>query len=263
MAVQLDRGRLARDWIDWLYDTIVRQLEKQAIASGAPTMPRDLWRDAGLELTEDRVLLPKSQKIEWLVARSEMVAETMYRRPWQLVRLPKAALFTGDQPVSFFNHDVSAATSALDASEIRWPLDRSTALILGPPAVAARDSVRHGTDSDVESINHSTADWSYEWIFDHPEGPTNSMVARWLSSTTEAERDASRAAQAQRRWASDDTLDPDESTRRSALKRDLGLTDSDIDDYRKRLGGTTAPRRGRNEPCWCGSGKKHKYCHGR
>ncbi len=23
------------------------------------------------------------------------------------------------------------------------------------------------------------------------------------------------------------------------------------------------PKRGRNEPCWCGSGKKFKYCHGR
>jgi uncharacterized protein YchJ len=25
----------------------------------------------------------------------------------------------------------------------------------------------------------------------------------------------------------------------------------------------TPPKRGRNEPCWCGSGKKFKYCHGR
>jgi hypothetical protein len=25
----------------------------------------------------------------------------------------------------------------------------------------------------------------------------------------------------------------------------------------------TPPPRGRNEPCWCGSGKKFKYCHGR
>ena len=24
----------------------------------------------------------------------------------------------------------------------------------------------------------------------------------------------------------------------------------------------TAPKVGRNEPCWCGSGKKFKYCHG-
>lgn len=23
------------------------------------------------------------------------------------------------------------------------------------------------------------------------------------------------------------------------------------------------PKRGRNEPCWCGSGKKYKYCHGK
>lgn len=23
-----------------------------------------------------------------------------------------------------------------------------------------------------------------------------------------------------------------------------------------------APKQGRNEPCWCGSGKKHKRCHG-
>ena len=23
------------------------------------------------------------------------------------------------------------------------------------------------------------------------------------------------------------------------------------------------PKQGRNEPCWCGSGKKFKYCHGR
>jgi preprotein translocase subunit SecA len=26
--------------------------------------------------------------------------------------------------------------------------------------------------------------------------------------------------------------------------------------------GWTPPKRGRNEPCWCGSDKKFKYCHG-
>ena len=26
--------------------------------------------------------------------------------------------------------------------------------------------------------------------------------------------------------------------------------------------GKTPPKRGRNEPCWCGSGKKYKKCHG-
>ncbi|MGH7747098.1 MAG: SEC-C metal-binding domain-containing protein, partial [Candidatus Dormibacteria bacterium] len=50
-------------------------------------------------------------------------------------------------------------------------------------------------------------------------------------------------------WAADQGLDPTESATRSHYAAEL-----------LRLGGAVAWPPGRNEPCWCGSGRKYKKC---
>jgi hypothetical protein len=41
----------------------------------------------------------------------------------------------------------------------------------------------------------------------------------------------------------------------------MGLLDRIKHAVRGRDGRTPAERPGRNDPCWCGSGKKYKKCH--
>jgi hypothetical protein len=52
-----------------------------------------------------------------------------------------------------------------------------------------------------------------------------------------------------------------EQRERSVAIRERRL--SDVEAAGGKLDGWQAPKLGRNEPCWCGSGKKFKYCHGR
>jgi preprotein translocase subunit SecA len=52
-----------------------------------------------------------------------------------------------------------------------------------------------------------------------------------------------------------------EQRERSVAIRERRL--SDVEAAGGELDGWQPPKLGRNEPCWCGSGKKFKYCHGR
>jgi preprotein translocase subunit SecA len=55
-----------------------------------------------------------------------------------------------------------------------------------------------------------------------------------------------------------------EERRQSASRPDVRLSSASTEDEARAAQGQTARRQkvGRNQPCWCGSGKKFKNCHG-
>lgn len=192
LAMQIERGRYSREWLDGFMDW--------ALSTVDPTETRRdsiHWPEEDFAIEDGKVRLSRRTKLDLAFGRASLVSRILFSRPWQIVQFAEPVLFTSDQPVSFFDPDRTVPTSALYTQEFRWPADREHALIIGPPG-PGNYSWRLGTAADVDSINANTADWSYEWTYDHPDGPTNEIYERWLASTTESERLAQQAAARQR-----------------------------------------------------------------
>lgn len=131
--------------------------------------------------------LSRRTKLDIVLARSSLAADHLCARPWRLLEFDSPVLFTGDQPASFFVSGGLVATNVFEADEIRWPLSRRYALVLGT-APATDGERRRGSTAEADSLNGSAGDWAFEWTYDHPNGPTQTMYRKWIASTTSAQR---------------------------------------------------------------------------
>ncbi|HZT67241.1 MAG TPA: SEC-C metal-binding domain-containing protein [Acidimicrobiales bacterium] len=98
--------------------------------------------------------------------------------------------------------------------------------------LAALAAERAGDVHAAEALLHLAVEAGPGWE------PAVDRLAWYLS-------DRGRAAEAARLW------------------RSIGLTHADSDDLStvEPLARAAGPKLGRNDPCWCGSGRKHKVCH--
>ncbi len=119
----------------------------------------------------------------------------------------------------------------------------------GGPAVAAMTWV---VGEDFEAARESWPDFRDDW-----DGMTHSVYCRQLEDRAAQMRSAGLFVKAMAPvrlaeylpWAADRGLDPAESASRAHYASEL-----------LRLGRAAAWPPGRNNPCWCGSGRKYKKC---
>lgn len=123
--------------------------------------------------------------------------------------------------------DAAAAFAERAVAAARRPAESAAARLVA--AVAAE---RRGDPLEAETHLHLAIEADGDW------GPAVDRLAWYLSDRGEAE-------EAARLW------------------RRLGSTPEENDDLREleRFTGRAGPKRGRNDPCWCGSGRKFKHCH--
>jgi preprotein translocase subunit SecA len=55
----------------------------------------------------------------------------------------------------------------------------------------------------------------------------------------------------------------DKPRRIDTVKREISANSSEDEETKKKPVVREDKKIGRNDPCWCGSGKKYKNCHGR
>lgn len=134
-----------------------------------------------------------------------------------------------------------------------------------------------GADDDPASLALCAS--LAEQLVAHASRPGERAVAHWLAAVAAERRGAVEEAESQLRsavradpgWpAAEDRLAWYESDRGNAAAaaagwRRLGLTAEDSADLAAVEGfeapGDGNPKLGRNQPCWCGSGRKYKQCH--
>ena len=115
------------------------------------------------------------------------LAEMLNRRSWQCLQIPTDVLITTDHPVSMWapGWDGVSALSVDDAAEVRWPLDRGHALILGPPG-AAPEGFTNASYEMIRSLLATSVMWCEEWVYDHPSGIYTDIPPTLLKAAAES-----------------------------------------------------------------------------
>jgi hypothetical protein len=185
LAIQIDRTFYTHAWLDQFVDWAFEDMDMGDV--DFVSLPEVIAESGDFELVDGKVRVGRRTKLDMVLARSSLVADHLRARPWRLLEFDSPVLFTGDQPASFFVSGGLVATNAFEADEIRWPLSRRSALVLGP-ATATDGERRRGSTAEADSLNGSTGDWAFEWTYDHPDGPTQTMYSKWIASTTSAQR---------------------------------------------------------------------------
>lgn len=132
-----------------------------------------------------------------------------------------------------------------------------------------------GSDDDPELL--AAAGELVERLLVAATKPAHQAVAHWLAAVVaerrgqvlDAESHLRMAARAEPGWpCAADRLawyvsDRGDAVEALAIWRGMGLTAAVSDDVRtlEKLATPDGPKLGRNEPCWCGSGRKFKACH--
>jgi Protein of unknown function (DUF4238)/SEC-C motif len=221
VAAQLVRGVMFREWLESIllkpfWERNVRyELPAELDATSSDVLVGD-QRDPG------RPRLARTAAVDLMLASYNELGLSLFRRAWQIHRYPEPVLFTGDQPATLF--DKKLPVSAFEAAEIRIPLDRRHALVMGPPDPEKRLARSKHIVIEVDDLriahrgNLGIGDWSPEFLFDHPDGPLKEGLKLWF-------------------YTHQHHFDAFGSRRRPLVIE-------------------------RNEPCPCGSGMKFKRCHG-
>ena len=203
------------------------------------------------------------------VRGSEVAHETSVwaqAEQWQARHRVAARLGDGDQLMSALHvlddlageFDLATARAALDAladlDVLEVVVDELLELddLLGTAVVVSRLSA-----AASRPAQHAVAGW------------LACLVAERDGRLEDAEAHLRAAVRADPQWpAAVDRLAWYRSDRGDAegalqLWRTLGVTALESDDVRtlEELPGVATPQQGRNEPCWCGSGRKSKQCH--
>lgn len=105
----------------------------------------------------------------------------LLRRNWQLIEFRRPSLLTSDRPVTIWADSRRAALSPefglLNADEVRFPVDRRTALVMWLIRAPSGEIVRAGTEDDAREMNESVAASGREWIVHHLEDdPLSGLV---------------------------------------------------------------------------------------
>jgi hypothetical protein len=133
-----------------------------------------------------------------------------------------------------------------------------------------------GTDDDPELLAGFAA--LADRLLAAASRPAERAVAHWLAALADERRGAVRDAESHLReavradpgWAvAQDRLawyesDCGDAAAAVARWRNLGATPEESDDLvtvEPLVAASTDPKLGRNQPCWCGSGRKYKMCH--
>jgi Protein of unknown function (DUF4238) len=113
----------------------------------------------------------RADVLQMMWFQMQHIASSLYARGWQLTMFDAPVLFTSDHPVSIWddapNFHVSG-TSALTAREVRWPISRTTALVMGP--LGGPSGIVRGTPWLAHQLNLGSLMWFEEYVYDHPQG---------------------------------------------------------------------------------------------
>jgi hypothetical protein len=116
--------------------------------------------------------LPQESALELMETFIGGYADQLLSRPWQCLVSPAPVFVTTDHPVGMWSSGWNGRDSIglNDAQEIRWPIDRSNALILGAKGLQIEDGFATASFDMMRSMLVSSSTWQEDWLYDHPNG---------------------------------------------------------------------------------------------
>jgi len=167
-----DAARIARRLVQ---ERLLPEGENKTVLAlylAAQMLRTPFYRKMVQRMMQSPIALDQESALELMDTFIGGYSDRLLNRPWQCLISPAPVFVTTDHPVGMWSPGWNGRDSIGldDAQEIRWPIDRSNALILGPVGLKVDDGFATATVEMMRSMLATSSAWQEDWLYDHPNG---------------------------------------------------------------------------------------------